>query len=129
MRLSDTGASVSSDTKLVTANKQPIISRGSFQQPLKIGLRQYKHAFYVLEQLESDCLLGLDFLKDHKCDRLFSQDKLHFDEKTTVRLYHRQPTTTTLFRVVESETVSVTPRKTMIVLAHMNDRKRPLNRV
>ena len=118
-----------SDTKLVAANKQPIVTRGIVQLPLQIGPRHYEHSFHVLEQAEADCLLGLDFLKTHKCDPLFSQDILRLDEKTTVPLYHRQLTDakTTVFRVVVSETVSVPPRHTMIVPAHIKDWKRPLN--
>ena len=96
----------------MAANIQPIVTRGIVQQPLKIGPRRNEHAFHVLEQAEADCLLGLDFLKTHKCDPLVYQDLLRVDEKTTVPLYHRQLTdaTTTVFRVVVSETVSVPPR-------------------
>ena len=60
---------------------------------------------------------------------LFPQDELRLDEKTTVPLYHRQITdaTTTVFRVVVSETGSVPPRHTMIVPAHIKYWKRPTN--
>ena len=114
-----------SNTKLVAGNRKPIVTRGIVQLPLKFGnIRTNNHfIFHVLEQAKIDCLLGLDFHKTHKCDSLVSEGTLHLGEKKTVPLFHLQLTdaTTTVFTVVVSEKVSVPPRHSMTVRAHIND--------
>ena len=118
-----------SQTKLVAANKHPINIRGTVRIPFKIGPKHFEHVFYVLEQSEADCLIGLDFLRTHKCDPLISQDKFRFEDGTQVPLFHRKvdDETTTVFRVVVSETISVPPGYAMIVPAHIADWSRPLH--
>ena len=115
--------------KLVAANKLPIQTRGKVLLLLKIGPKQFEHVFHVLEHSEADCLIGLDFLKKHRCDPLISKDVLRLDDDTQVPLYHREidEGTTSVFRVVVSETVSVPAGHSMIVPALMQDWKRPLH--
>ena len=92
---------------------------------LKTGPKVIEHVFNVLEPLEAGCLIGLDFLKKHKCDSMISKDVLRLDDDTQVPLYHREidDETASVYRVVVSETVSVTVGHSLIVPALILDWK------
>ena len=62
---------LTTESKLVAAKKLLITSRGTIRLPITIGHKHYKHDFHVLIDSEADCLVGLDFLRAHKSDRLF----------------------------------------------------------
>ena len=65
---------VPSNTQLKAANQLPIECRGIVQLPVRIGSKLFNHAFHVL--VKSDCLIGLEFLDDHKCDPMFSKKQI-----------------------------------------------------
>ena len=114
--------------RLVAANKLPIKTLGTVSLELQLGQRWFMHVFHVLEQSEADCLIGLDFMKKHRCDPIISEDVLRLDDKTQVPLYHRRidDGASSVYRVVVSETVSVPAGHTMLVPAHIAEWRRPL---
>ena len=113
--------------KLKAANGLPIEVKGVVRLPLVIGLKSYEHDFCVLDKSEADCLLGLDFLETNKCDPLFSCMKLKLDSNSFVPLYHKQFDygNDNVFRVISTETLSVPPGHTRIIVAHIPNWKRP----
>ena len=60
-------------TQLKAANQLPIETRGAVNLPVQIAEKVFDHTFHVLIKSESDCLIGLDFQEDHKCDPMFSK--------------------------------------------------------
>ena len=117
-----------STTKPIAANKQPIATPGTVCFTSKIGLKEYVQVSHVLEESEADCLIGLEFLRANKCDPLISKDHLQLDDNTQVPLYHckNDVESSSVFRVVATETVSVPAGYTMAVPAQITDWKRPL---
>ena len=113
--------------KLKAANGLPIEVKGVVRLPVVIGLKSVEHNFCVLDKSEADCLLGLDFLETNKCDPLFSCMKLKLDSNSFVPLYHKQydQGNDNVFRVISTETLSVPPGHTRIILAHIPNWKRP----
>ena len=117
-----------STTKPIAANKQPIATRGTVCLTFKKGPKEYVHEFHVLEEAKADCLLGFDFLRANKCDALNSKDRIQLNDNTQVPLYHSKNDveSSSVFRVVTTNTVSVPAGYTMVVPAHIPDWKRPL---
>ena len=76
-----------SKTRLSSANQMPIQIKGTVSAPIKIDPKTYEHAFYVLIEAASGCLLGLDFLHTSKCDALFSEGKMQIYKNTLNPLY------------------------------------------
>ena len=113
--------------KLKAANGLPIEVKGVVRVPVVIGPKSYEHDFCVLDKSEADCLLGLDFLETNRCDPLFSCMKLKKDSNSFVQLYHKhyECCPDNVFRVISTETPSVPPGYTSIILAHIPDWKRP----
>ena len=62
-----------STTQLIAANQLPIKRRGPVDLAVQIAQEVFDHTFHVLVKPESDCLIVLDFLEDHKCDTQFSK--------------------------------------------------------
>ena len=89
--------------------------------------KHHEHEFHVLENTETDCLLGLDFLESNRCDPLFSRMELRLDPSHSVRMYHKtfDYHSKTVFRVVATETTLVRARHTRILPAHIPNWKRP----
>ena len=79
-----------STTPLKAANQLPIETRGTVNLPVQIAKKVFDHTFHVLVKSESDCLIGLDFLEDHKCDPMFSKKKLLICDTASVPLYHKK---------------------------------------
>ena len=81
----------------------------------------------MLENTETDCLLGLDFLEGNQCDLLFSRMELRLDASHSVRMYHKTSDyhTNTVFGVVATETTLVPAGHTKILPAHIPNWKRP----
>ena len=50
----------------VSAGGHPIESCGCFRIPVKLPGFQTSQQFYVIKNLQEDCILGLDFLSQHK---------------------------------------------------------------
>ena len=113
--------------KLKVASALPIEVKGVVRLPVVIGPKSHEHDFCVLDKSETDCLLGLDFLETNKCDPLFSCMKLKLDSNSFVPLYHKQFDygNDNVFRVISTETLSVPPRHTRIIPAHIPNWKRP----
>ena len=72
-------------------------------------------------------MLGLDFPETNKCDPLFCCMKLQLDSNSLVPLYHKQFEYghDNVFRVISTETLSVPPGHTKIILAHIPNCKPP----
>ena len=79
-----------STTQLKAANQLPIETRGTVNLPVQIAKKVFDQTFHVLVKSESDCLIGLDFLEDHKCDPMFSKKKLLICDTASVPLYHKK---------------------------------------
>ena len=109
------------------ANGPPIGVKGIITVPLTVGNKDYENEFHVLENTETDCLLGLDFLESNQCDPLFSRMELRLDPSHSVRMYHKifDYHTNTVFRVVATETTLVRAGHTKILPAHIPNWKRP----
>ena len=115
-------------TELFATNNQPIATRGTVCLTFKKGPEEYVHEYYVLKEAKANCLIGLNFLRANKCDPLISQDRIELDDNTQVPLYHckNDVESSSVFRVVTTETVSVPAGYTMVVPAHIPDWRRPL---
>ena len=94
-------------------NKLTVTSKGTVRVPIIIDPKQYEHAFDVLMRSKADCFMGLDFLRTHKCDALFSKVPLRLDSKNHLQLYHRKLNhdVNTVFCVKATETVRRYPSK------------------
>ena len=116
-----------STTQLKAANQLPIETRGTVSLPVRIADRVYDHTFHVLVKSESDCLIGLDFLEDHKCDPLFSKKKLLISDSISVPLYHKkfEIPYNKVFRVVSQDTISIPSGHSVVVPAFIPDWKCP----
>ena len=112
---------------LKAANGLPIGVKGTIRVPLTVGNKHYEHEFHKLENTETDCLLGLDFLGSNQCDPLFSRMDLRLDPSHSVRMNHKtfDYHTNTVFRVVATETTLVPAGHTKILPAHIPNWKRP----
>ena len=117
---------VPSNTQLKAANQLPIECRGIVQLPVRIGSKLFNHAFHVLVKSEADCLIGLDFLEDHKCDPLFSKKQLRIEDGSSVPLYHKtyEIPLGQVFRVVAQDTISIPAGYAMVVSASIPGWKR-----
>ena len=109
------------------ANDLPIEVKGVVRVPVLIGPKSYEHDFCVLDESETDCLLGIDFRETIKCDPLFSCMKLKLDSNSFVPVYHKhfEYGHDNAFRVISTETLSVPPAHMRIIPAHMPNWKRP----
>ena len=112
---------------LKAANGLPIGINGIIRVPLTVGNKHYENEFHVLENTETDCLLGLDFLESNQCDRLFSRMELSLDPSHSVRMYQKtfHYHTKTVFRVVATGTTLVPAGLTKIPPAHIPNWRRP----
>ena len=119
------------ETKLVAANKSPFTSKGTVSLPITIVSKHYEHDFHVLINSDADCPVGLDFLRTHKCDPLFSKHLLRSDFKNHVPLYNLyfNHEVNTAFRVIATETVSVPAGQALILPARKQEWKRPLTKI
>ena len=81
----------------------------------------------MLENTETDCLLGLEFLESNQCDPLFSWMELRLDPSHCVRMYHKtfDYHTNTVFRVVATETILVPAGHTKVLPTHIPNWKKP----
>ena len=57
---------VMTDTSMVGANGQPLEVVGQVELPVTVGKFKATHEFVVVQHLSVDCLLGADFLLQHK---------------------------------------------------------------
>ena len=122
------GIRLQNSTKsLKAANGLPIKVKGVIRVPLKVGEKCYEHEFHVLENSETECLLGLDFLEVNKCDPLFSRMELRLDPTHSVSMYHKkfEYYANTVFRVVATENTLVPAGHTKVLPAHIPQWKRP----
>ena len=112
---------------LKAANGLPIGVKGIIRVPLTVGNKYYEHEFHVLENTETDCLLGTRFPGKNQCCPLFSRMELRLDRSHSVRLYHKtfDYHTNTVFRFVATETTLVPAGHTKILPAHIPNWKRP----
>ena len=116
-----------STTQLKAANQLPIETRGTVNLPVQIAKKVFDHTFHVLVKSESDCLIGLDFLEDHKCDPMFSKRKLLIGDTASVPLYHMkfEIPYNKVFRVASQDTISIPSGHSAVVPAFIPDWKRP----
>ena len=93
--------------------------------PAVISPKSYEHDFCVPGISEADCLLSVDFLETNKCDPLFSCPQLQLDSHSFVPFYYNQFDYghDNIFRVISTETLSVSPGHTRIILAHITNWK------
>ena len=87
----------------------------------------FDHTFHALVKSESDCLIVLDFLEDHKCDPMFSKKKLLICDTVSVPLYHKkfEIPHNKVFRVVSQETISILSDHSAVVTAFIPAWKQP----
>ena len=76
--------------KLRAANGLPIEVKVIIHIPVITGPKSSEHNFRVLDKLEADSLLSLDYLETIKKDPLFFCMKLQLDSNSSVPLYHKQ---------------------------------------
>ena len=112
---------------LKAANGLPIGVKGIIRDSLTVGNKQYEHEFHVLENTETDCLLGLELPESNQCDPLFSRMELILDPSHSVRMYRKtfDYHTNTVFRVVATENTLIPAGQTKILPAHIPNWKRP----
>ena len=75
--------------RLLAANQGEIRVKGEVTVEMKIAIMASRHSFLFLEASESECLLGLEFHKTHKCDPTISEMKLCLDRSISANLFHR----------------------------------------
>ena len=109
------------------ANGLPIGVKRINRVPLMIGNKHYEHEFHVLENTETDYVLGIDFLESNQCDPPFSRMEFRLDPSHSIRMNHKtfDYHTNTVFRVVATETTLVPPGHTKILSAHIPYWKKP----
>ena len=116
-----------STTQLKAANQLPTEMRGSVNLPVQIAEKVFNHTFHVLVKSDSDCLIGLDFLEDHKRDQMFSKKKVFLIDLVSVPFYHKkfEMPFNKVFRLVLQDTVSILSGHSVVVPAFIADWKRP----
>ena len=116
-----------STTQLKAANQSPIETRGTVNLPVQIAEKVFDHTFHVFVKSQSDCLIGLNFLEDHKCDPMFSKKKLLICDSVSVPLYHKkfEIPYNKVFRVVSQDNISIPSGPSTVVPAFIPDWKRP----
>ena len=97
---------------LLPANQGEIRVKDEGKVETKISSMAFRHTFLVLEASEIECLLGLDFLKTHKCDPTFSEMKLRLNRGVSTNLFRR----TAPVQSWHYPVMSVSPRETSIIL-------------
>ena len=109
------------------ANGLPIFVKGIIRVPLTVGNKSYEQEFHVLENTETDCLLGLDFPEGYQRDPLFSWTELNLDPSHSVRMCQKtfDYNTNTVFWVLATETTLVPGGDTKTLRAHIPNWKRP----
>ena len=119
---------LATESELVAVNKLAVTFIRTIRLPIINVLKPYENEFHVPINSEPDCFLGLNFLRTHMSDLLFSNDWLQLDSKNHVPLYHRKHNheLNTVFRVKATETVSVPAGHAMIWPAWIQERKWPL---
>ena len=99
--------------RLLVANQDKIPVSGTVTLPISLASDRYQQQFFVLKSSEADCLLGLDFMEDNKCDHLFSSMQLRFPNSQTVPLFHSRKDLSDS----SLEQVNVTVRETTFIPA------------
>ena len=94
---------------------------------MQIARKMFDHTFHVLVKSESDCLVGVDFLEDHKCDPVFSKRKLMICDSVAIRFYYKkfEIPLNKVFLVVSQETISIPSGHSAVVPAFISECKRP----
>ena len=112
---------------LEAVNGLPIGVKWIIRVPLTVGNKHYEHEFHVLENTETDCLLGIVFLESDLRDPLFSRIELRLAPSHSVRMYQKtfDYHTNTVFLFVATETTLITAGHTKILPAHIPNWKRP----
>jgi transposase InsO family protein len=93
-------------TRLSLADRSPLPQMGIVTLPLKLGSIRLLHSFFVVPKLESDCILGHDFLLTEKCSIDYEHQLLHIGGSSVKLQVDRLPGTTAL---VVSDQVSCIP--------------------
>ena len=103
------------------ANGLPIGVKENIRVPHTVGDKHYEHEIHVLENTETNCLPGLEFLESNQCDPLFSRMEMRLCPSYSVRMYHKtfDYNTNTVFRVVATETTLVPAGHTKNLPAHI----------
>ena len=116
-----------STTQLKAANQLPIETRSTLNLQVQIAEKLFDHTFHVLVKSESDCLIGLDFLEDRKCDPMFSKKKLLICDSASSHLYHKKFDIphNKVFHVASQNTISIPSGHTEVVLVFIPGWKRP----
>ena len=116
-----------SKTQLKAANQLPIETPGTVNLPVQIAEKGFDDTFHVLVKSETDCLIGLDFLENHKCDPMFPKKKLLIWDSVSVPLYRKkfQNPYKKFFRVVAQYTTSIPSGHSAVVQVFIPDWKRP----
>lgn len=59
---------------------------GKVSLPMSVGELNFSHPFYILESMNHEVILGVDFLQEHKATVSFDSNHLVFQDSTTVPL-------------------------------------------
>ena len=70
----------STEQNLKAANGLTIGVKGIIRIPLTVWNKHYEHELHVLENTETDCLVGLVFLESNQCDPLSSRMELRLPQ-------------------------------------------------
>ena len=74
--------------RLLAANQAEISVSGTVILPISLASNRYQQQSFVLKPSETDCLPGLDFFENNRCDALFSCMQHRFPNSETVPLFH-----------------------------------------
>ena len=101
------------DTGIYTANGQPVDVKGKINVPLAIGPQTLEHMFYVAD-IESEVILGLDFLDSHECTLNVAGQTLVYHGRE-IPLYLNTRSQPSSCRLMMQETLTVPGYSEMII--------------
>ena len=101
------------DTGIFTANGQPVDVKGRLCVSLAIGAQTLQHMFYVAD-IESEVILGLDFLDSHECTLNVAGQTLVYHGQE-IPLYLNARSNPSSCRLIMQETLTVPKCSEMII--------------
>ena len=112
-----------STTQPKAASQLHIEARDTVSFPVRKADKVFDHNFHVLVKSESDCLIGLDFLEEHKCDPLFSKKKLLIRDSVPLHQKKFEIPHDKVFQVVSQDTIFTPSSHSVVVPAIIPDWK------
>ena len=95
---------------------EPLLSLGCYLIPFKIKTLSFSHAFHIIQGLQEQCILGIDFLKDNNLVLDLSQKQM-IDEQDGER---------ELVPLADSTLycINVSPQEKTFDISHLNDEEK-----